>query len=70
MYFNEKFRHMIDRMFVPPCDYDTIRVETRETPDEPILIITLFRNEQVVFFQNYATESSALEEMDGLDSPL
>jgi hypothetical protein len=60
MYGNENLRRLIDRMFVPPSDYDSIKVETRESPEEPVLVITLYRNNQVIFFHNYAFESTFL----------
>ncbi len=66
MYMQKKLRSMIDGMFVPPCDYDSIKVETGETPDEPILVITLYRNKQIIFFHNYAFESTFLSEAEEL----
>ncbi|MFB3845446.1 MAG: hypothetical protein ACE14O_06850 [Candidatus Cloacimonadaceae bacterium] len=62
MFVSKEFRILIDQMFVPPIDYDAIKVETRETPEEPILIITLYKNNEVIFFHNYAFESSFLKE--------
>jgi hypothetical protein len=62
MYCNQEFQRIIDRMFIPPMDYDAIKVETRETPEEPVLIVTMYKNERVVFFHNYAFESANLEE--------
>jgi hypothetical protein len=67
MYNNKDLRKMVDRMFVPPVDYDSIKVETRETPEEPILIITLYKDSKVIFFHNYAFESTFLEEGNNLD---
>jgi len=64
MFISKEFRRQIDRMFVPPTDYDSIQVQTRETPDEPVLIITLYRNKEIVFFQNYELESENLKEVD------
>jgi len=64
MLYNAKFREMIDGMFVPPQDYDSIQVQTRETPEEPVLIVTLFRNKQVIFFHNYELESVLLAEVE------
>jgi len=61
MFYGSELKAMLDRLFVPPQDYDSIKVETRETPDEPILIITLYRNHQVIFFQNYEYESAFLD---------
>jgi hypothetical protein len=70
MYYNNDFRRNIDRMFVPPVDYDSIKVETRETADEPILIITLYKDKEVVFFHNYALESTCLGESEGMHPPV
>jgi hypothetical protein len=64
MYCNKDFQRIIDRMFIPPVDYDSIKVETRETADEPILIVTLFKDCRVVFFHNYAYESTFLGELE------
>ncbi len=61
MFVDKTFRQVIDSMFIPPQDYDSIKVETRETPEEPILIITLYRNQQIIFFHNYEYESAFLD---------
>lgn len=62
MFVDEGLRSMVDRMFVPPTDYDAIKVETRETPDEPILVITLFKEKQIIFYHNFELESGRLDE--------
>lgn len=67
MFISKRQRAMIDAMFVPPTDYDSIQVQTRETPDEPVLIITLYKNKQVVFFHNFELESARLSELEMLE---
>jgi hypothetical protein len=62
MYRSLEFQKVIERMFIPPVDYDSIKVETRETPEEPVLIVTLYKDSLVVFFHNYAYESTFLDE--------
>ena len=66
MFISKRQREIINAMFVPPQDYDTIQIQTPETSDEPVLIITLYKNKQVVFFHNYELESDRLEEIGGV----
>jgi hypothetical protein len=63
MHMSFEFKRNIEKMFIPPVDYDSIKVETRETEDEPILVVTLYKDSKVIFFHNYASESTNLQEL-------
>jgi hypothetical protein len=70
MHTESELRSSIEKMFIAPVDYDSIKVETRETADEPILVVTLYKNNRVIFFQNYAFESTFLREVDTNGCPI
>jgi len=70
MFISRRQREIINAMFVPPQDYDAIQIQTPENADEPVLIITLYKNKQVVFFHNYELESARLEETEYTNSKL